>query len=118
MQSIINEVTKDLNEQQNVDKNQAYLLKLRLVQISIVGLVRAVKKNDFSLLAVDLESEIKKIKLFIPTIVDFLEYIVKKRNKQKTTLNVAVVEATKDKLQTKRNLIVLPEIKKSIQPLI
>lgn len=78
--------------------------------------MRAVNKNDFSLLAVDLESEIKKIKLYIPTIVDFQEYIVKKRYKQKLTRNVAVVEATKDKLQTKRNLMVLPEIKKSVQP--
>lgn len=43
--------------------------------------MRAVNKNDFSLLAVDLESEIKKIKLYIPTIVDFQDYIVKKRNK-------------------------------------
>ena len=81
---LCNDVIKDLNASENVDKNSKKLQKIRMIQLSLVSLIRAVKKNDFTTIGTDFDYQFKKIKAYIPAFSEFLAYIIKKRDKQKS----------------------------------
>lgn len=50
-----NNVITDLNASEDVNLNQKRLQKIRMIQLLLVSLIRAVKKNDFTMLGPDIE---------------------------------------------------------------
>ena len=51
-----NNVIIDLNASENVDSNQKRLKQIRMIQLLLVSLIRAVKKNDFTIVGTDIEN--------------------------------------------------------------
>jgi hypothetical protein len=75
---------KEISENLNLEHNLMILPKLVNVKNSSCAILRAAKKNDFTLLMSDACGEIDDVKHDIPQILMFKEYILNKRLKHRT----------------------------------
>lgn len=70
-----------------------------MIQLLLVSLIRAVGKNDFTIIGTDIEQQLKKIRAYIPAISEFEGYIIKKRDRQKSVKRTSpVAETSKEKI--------------------
>lgn len=78
----INKRTQNINQGRKVQKNQKKLLNLRIMQNTIVNLLRASKRNDFNIITADLSSDLNRLMPVVPRIQHFQAYILKKSKKK------------------------------------
>lgn len=73
----ISQHVKDISNNRELDLNLTELQKCKRAKIGIVSLLRAARKNDFTLLQSDNCPEIKEVRAKVPKISQFQEFILK-----------------------------------------